>query len=141
MRMVDPLLACSEAEPVWRADPKLGGTSGDEALFRRVLPVPGWPHPNLGSLSKVKARLVGSSVFFALPSAVALYDRNEVAKPHAQHCSTRYCVIPAAVYFVNEAGVAFPSSKVMVTPARPGHGGALAGPAPRRRPPHDSRSR
>ena len=112
---VDPLLSCSEAEPVWRADPALGGKGGREALFRRVLPVPAGPHPNTNSLADARGRVVGSAAYFVLPSAAALYDKPLVTKPHPEHCSARFCTIPAALYFVNEAGIAFPSCKFKVS--------------------------
>ena len=61
-----------------------------------------------------RTSLVGSPVFFTLPSATALYDK-QGKLPHAAHCSTRFCAIPAAIYLANEAGVAFPSSKLKVS--------------------------
>ena len=86
---VDPILECTAAEPVWLPDPARGGSSGHELLFRRVLPVPARPHPNEGGLKESQARLVGSQVHAALPSAAALYDKSQVKKAHAEHCSTR----------------------------------------------------
>jgi len=108
---VDPILECTAAEPVWLPDPARGGSSGHELLFRRVLPVPARPHPNEGGLKESQARLVGSQVHAALPSAAALYDKSQVKKAHAEHCSTRYCTIPAALYLVSDAGIAYPSCK------------------------------
>mmetsp|Transcript_3037 Transcript_3037/g.7819 ORF Transcript_3037/g.7819 Transcript_3037/m.7819 type:complete len:268 (+) Transcript_3037:185-988(+) len=109
---LDPFVACTAADPVWLPDGAQGGNGGREVLFRRVLPVPATPHPNAGSLQKSKSRLVGSPAYQQLPSAVALYDTSAATKAHAEHCTARYCVIPAALYLVHEAEVSFPSSKI-----------------------------
>ena len=128
---VDPSLECTAAEPVWVTDPARGGSGGHEILFRRVLPVPAGPHPNPSSLKVSTARLVGSAVFQQLPSAAALYDKSQVTREHAEHCSTRYCTIPAALYGVNDADVSYPSSKSKVAPAaRPSARPPLRQPAP-----------
>ena len=111
---LDPVLECTAADPVWLPDPARA-TDGRELLFRRVLPLPAKPHPNEGSLKEAKSRLVGSPVFQRLPSAVALYDKSEVSKAHGEHCTARYCVIPAALYGFHEADVSFPSAKAKVT--------------------------
>ena len=113
---MDPLVECTAADPVWLPDPARGGGGGLEVLFRRVLPVPAIPPPN--SLKESRNRVVSSAVHQQLPSAVALYDKSAVVKVHAEHCTTRYCVIPAALYLVHEAGVSYPSSKIKVRPWR-----------------------
>lgn len=108
---VDPVVGCTAAEPVWLPDPTRGGVR-DEMLFRHVLPLPAGPHPNSGSLGTSKLLLVGSLTYQLLPSAVALYGKSAVSKTHSEHCSTRYCVIPAAIYTVVSAAVSYPSSKI-----------------------------
>ena len=84
---VDPLLECTAAEPVWLPGTSRGGVGERDLLFRRVLPVPALPHPNYGSLTQSKNRVVGSPVYFAMPSVVALYDKSKMTKAHSQHCS------------------------------------------------------
>ena len=81
--------------------------------------LPAGPHPNGGSLTQAKGRLVGSPAFQQMPSAVALYDKSQVQKAHPEHCEARYCSVPAALYLVNEAGISFPSSKTKVRARRP----------------------
>ena len=109
---LDPLLACTTSEPVWLPD-LAHGSGVRDMLWRRVLPLPAGPHPNGGSLTQAKGRLVGSPAFQQMPSAVALYDKS-LQKAHAEHCEARYCSVPAALYLVNEAGISFPSSKTRV---------------------------
>ena len=116
---LDPLVACTASEPVWLPDLSQGGIGGREMLWRRVLPMPAGPHPNSGSLALSMGRLVGSSTFQQMPSAVALYDKSQVQKAHPEHCEARYCSVPAALYGVNEAGISFPSSKTKVRARRP----------------------
>ena len=116
--LADPLLGCSAENPVWTPGQARGGKDGREVLFRRVLPLPAGPHPNDGSLAQVRGRLVGSPAMQQLPSAVSLYDKSQ-AKPHKEQCEARYCVIPAALYLVNEAGVAYPSCKIKVSSNTP----------------------
>ena len=115
---LDPLLACTTSEPVWLPD-LAHGSGVRDMLWRRVLPLPAGPHPNGGSLTQAKGRLVGSPAFQQMPSAVALYDKSKVQKAHPEHCAARYCSVPAALYLVNEAGISFPSSKTKVRARRP----------------------
>ena len=81
-------------------------------------PVPAGPRRNVDGLAAAKGRLVGSSAFQQMPSAVALYDKS-LQKAHPEHCAARYCSVPAALYLVNEAGISFPSSKTKVRARRP----------------------
>ena len=86
-------------------------------LWRKLLPLPAGPHPNEDALKASGKRLLcGTAAFFKLPRAVVLYEKP--SKPHAQHCSRRFCTVLNELRALHPTDVAFPSSKKPVS--RPG---------------------
>ena len=110
---VDGAVPCSASDAVWLPDDYQEQT-GQAMLWRELLPLPAGPHPNEDALKASGKRLLcGTSAFFKLPRAVVLYEKP--SKPHAQHCSRKFCTIPNELRLLHPTDVAFPGSRKPVS--------------------------
>ena len=121
---VDPLLLCTEDDPVWMSDGMTTGSgTNKKTAFHLILF--GFAdlgsHPNARSIDGASVhRIVSTPTFWKLPRATAGYTRDEGAATHAAHCGRQYCAIPKMLYnayddsVASEKDIAFPSSKKQV---------------------------